>query len=78
MRLENLADRFDAQSLNTSYFNLNKFAYQFYQDVNEGQLPVALQIEETDLSGNMKEGERESKNQNIWVGKNDGSHLSFT
>ena len=46
--------------------------------MNEGQLPTVVVIDETDLSGNMKEAEREARNQNIWIGRNDGSHLSFT
>jgi len=52
VRFENLADRFDAQSKEVSYINMNKFAEGLYTEVNSGMKPQSVLIEEISLSGN--------------------------
>jgi len=53
VRFENLADRFDSHTKDTSYVNLTEFASNLYKDVNgEDKIPQDLNIEEVSLSGN--------------------------
>lgn len=78
LRIENLADRFDQQSQNsTQYFNLQEFVKKLYKDVNNGQDPLDFEIEETSLSGNMNIAEVRKRNTNIWKSKDDGKQLQF-
>jgi len=76
-RFENLADRFDSHSSNTSYFNLQKFANRLYKDVN-GAMASSIEIDELSLSGNMKEEDRQARELvHTWLGQDDGTQLPF-
>lgn len=76
-RFENLADRFDSHSSNTSYFNVQKFANRLYKDVN-GAMATSIEIDELSLSGNMREEDRQAKElAHPWKGQDDGTQLPF-
>lgn len=76
VRFENLADRFDAQSTETSFVNLNKFAQNLYSGVN-GDKPQSMLIEEISLSGNQLLSDL-TKNYPKWLATEDGSKLPFS
>lgn len=49
VRFENLADRFDSHSNETTYLNLNEFASNLYSSVNGENKPQGIVIEEVSL-----------------------------
>jgi hypothetical protein len=49
VRFENLADRFDSHSNETSFINLNEFASNLYESVNGDNKSQGIVIEEVSL-----------------------------
>jgi hypothetical protein len=49
VRFENLADRFDSHSNETTYLDLNEFASNLYSSVNGDNKPQGIVIEEVSL-----------------------------
>ena len=66
VRFENLADKFDAGT-ETHFINVNKFARDLYQEVNN-QEPETVDIREVSLSGNQYV---ENMQKFAWKGKGD-------
>ena len=78
VRFENLADRFDAQSsLAVKYFDVRRFAIQFYKDANEGRLPKFTTNDEIYHSGNILISELTKQNTYRWKGDDDGTMLDL-
>lgn len=73
MRVENLADRFDAHSDQVSYINVEQMAWNMYKEVN-AQNASAVDIDELSIQGSMKESDR-VKQQYVWHGQDDGHQL---
>ena len=77
VRFENLADRFDSHSNETSYINLKEFADNIFADVNAGTKPQSVIIEEVSLQGNQPL-EDLVKHTPKWESTEDGSNLPFS
>jgi hypothetical protein len=71
LRMENLADRFDKLSNQTSYVNIEKLANSLFTEVN-GHAPKSVKIEEVTIQGTMLETDR-IKRSFKWKGVDDGS-----
>ena len=63
VRFENLADRFDVEtSLAIKYVDVRRFARQFYQQSNNGDLPKWISLDEVNHSGNILVSELKKEN----------------
>ena len=75
MRVENLADRFDKSSTQTSFLNIEKLAKDLYQEIN-GKKAASVLIEEVSIQGTLLEKDRAETTFKC-TGVDDGSQLEF-